>query len=186
MLNGRQMGMFTTIPNDIVSLTDMSVKGTRVTPTDDGTEQETNTGSKKAKIEDFGEKIGGARKDYFAVWCDELTNATFTELVKNPLTKSWPVPKYDKLLEAGIEPWRVAALRAIRETVPNKPRGKYNYKKEEWVANFVWPLRDMAIEIMNGSISRENFWKSCNTDVAQPRQRFCGREQRRNRRKICC
>ena len=42
------------------------------------------------KIEDFGEKIGGARKDLYAAYCDLIKVATETEVEKVPLSKSLP------------------------------------------------------------------------------------------------
>ena len=40
---------------------------------------------KNRKIEDFGEKIGGARKDLYAAYCDLMKTATEIEIEKVPL-----------------------------------------------------------------------------------------------------
>lgn len=54
----------------------------------------------KNKIEDFGEKIGGARKDYYAV--DDIDTMTETERAKN-ITKAkvFPKPDYQKMYDTG-------------------------------------------------------------------------------------
>lgn len=77
---------------------------------------------KSQKIEDFGEKIGGARKDLYAAYCDLMKVATEEEIEKVPLSKFFPAPNYKKLLENGVERWKVDAVRALRDTVPIKPR----------------------------------------------------------------
>ena len=56
---------------------------------------------KSQKIEDFGEKIGGARKDLYAAYCDLVKVATEGEIEKVPLSKSFSKPDYKKLLESG-------------------------------------------------------------------------------------
>ena len=79
------------------------------------------------KIEDFGEKIGGARKDLYAAYCDLMKTATEREIEKVPLSKSFPAPNYKKLLESGVERWKVDAVRALRDIIPMKPK-KYSWK----------------------------------------------------------
>lgn len=51
---------------------------------------------KPQKIEDFGEKIGGARKDLYAAYCDLMKVATEEEIEKVPLSKSFSAPNYKK------------------------------------------------------------------------------------------
>lgn len=107
------------------------------------------------KIEDFGEKIGGARKDLYAAYCDLIKVATETEVEKVPLSKSFPAPNYKKLLESGVERWKVDAVRALRDTIPMKPK-KYSWKISEWseeAAN----LRDMSVQILENRWTEEEF-----------------------------
>ncbi|MBQ8697563.1 MAG: hypothetical protein IJ521_00995, partial [Schwartzia sp.] len=56
---------------------------------------------KSAKIEDFGEKIGGARKDLYSIYKDMLALAAKEEIEKVPFSKAWPKPDYEKLLKNG-------------------------------------------------------------------------------------
>lgn len=72
--------------------------------------------SKKTRIEDFGEKIGGARKDMYTAYRALLANAARSEFENKPFAKVWPKPNYPKLLEKGMEPWKVHAIRALRES----------------------------------------------------------------------
>ena len=50
-----------------------------------------------AKIDDFGQKLDGARKDYAAT----LKDAEDVDISAEPLSKSWPEPDYQKLLDAN-------------------------------------------------------------------------------------
>ena len=81
---------------------------------------------KYQRIEDFGEKIGGARKDLYAAYCDLIRVAIETEVEGVPLSKSFPAPNYKKILESGVESWKVDAVRALRDAIPLKPR-KYSW-----------------------------------------------------------
>ena len=88
---------------------------------------------KAKKIEDFGEKIGGARKDLYATYFELMKVAKETEIEKVPLSKSFPAPNYKKLLESGVERWKVDAVRALRDAIPMKPRKKYSWKRRCFV-----------------------------------------------------
>ena len=51
---------------------------------------------KTQRIEDFGEKIGGARKDLYVAYCDLIKVAAEREAESIPLSKSFPAPNYKK------------------------------------------------------------------------------------------
>ena len=57
---------------------------------------------KTQRIEDFGEKIGGARKDLYASYCELIEVATENEIEDVPLSKSFPVPNYKKCATCSI------------------------------------------------------------------------------------
>lgn len=105
-----------------------------------------------AKIEDFGEKLAGARKDYAAALKDRMAEAAAVDLGAEPLSKSWPEPDYAKLLEGGADPWMVSFVRAARDEVPTKPQS--SWKLKGWVEN-VKLLRDVSTRLLDGSITRE-------------------------------
>jgi len=77
-----------------------------------------------AEIEDFGEKITGARKDMESFYQREITD---DDISSQPLSKIWP----KKDIEA-IEDKQTAALATVlRGTIPSKPRK--GYKLNNWV-----------------------------------------------------
>ncbi len=99
------------------------------------------------KIEDFGEKLGGARKDIYQKYRDMFLKVTEDELTKYPMTKLWPQPNYKKLLEEGLEPWRVAIVRAMREDVGRRPSTK-SYKIHRWNRKFLYN-RSIAEQVLD-------------------------------------
>lgn len=113
------------------------------------------TSKKSNKIEDFGEKLGGARKDLYATYCEMIKTAKEDEIEKVPLSKSFPAPNYEKLLELGIESWKVDAIRALRDTVPPKPK-QYSWAMKVWITEMS-TLRDMSISVLENKWTEEEF-----------------------------
>lgn len=111
--------------------------------------------TRPAKIEDFGEKIGGARKDLYEAYHDLLRNAAAKEFEKLPLSKSFPAPNYLKLLERGVERWKVDAVRALRDSVPKKP-ARRSWIIREWV-EAVQSLRDIAVSVLENKWTQAEF-----------------------------
>lgn len=103
-------------------------------------------------ITDFGQKIGGARKDYYADYANEFEKAKTLDIVEVPLSKSWPEPDYKELLESGKDPWIVAFVRSARDEVPTKPSLPSRVRR--WALE-VSVLRGFADDLLNGSISKE-------------------------------
>lgn len=110
---------------------------------------------KSQRIEDFGEKIGGARKDLYAAYCDLIRVAVENEVEGVPLSKSFPAPNYKKILESGVESWKVDAVRALRDAIPLKPR-KYSWLIRKW-AEKVNILRDMSVDVLENKWTAEEF-----------------------------
>ena len=100
-------------------------------------------------IEDFGEKIEGARKDY----ASKLAAAKEKDIATVPLSESWPDPDYQKLLDAGADPEAVGFAHAARDEVPPKPRK--GWKLKGW-AKQVETLRSVSESIIDGSISMDD------------------------------
>jgi hypothetical protein len=98
-----------------------------------------------APITDFGEKIGGARKDVWSGFKDSFTRAGDLDVESQPLSKSFPVPNYQGLLDAGTDPYIVASIRAIRDSIPAKPRK--GYKLRRWVES-VQMARNLTTQLM--------------------------------------
>lgn len=104
------------------------------------------------KITDFGEKIGGARKDVWTAYRDSVQGETAEEIRALPLAKAWPAPDYQKLIDEGSDLAAVGLMRAARDAIPAKPRT--GYKVSSW-ANAVKQMRDLALGILDGSIDVE-------------------------------
>ena len=99
------------------------------------------------KIEDFGEKLGGARKDLYQRYREMFLKVTEDELSKYPLAKLWPQPNYKKLLDEGVEPWRVVMLRVLREDLGKRPPTS-SYKVHRWNRKFLYN-RSVAEEVLD-------------------------------------
>ncbi|MCE9926593.1 LPD5 domain-containing protein [Aeromonas media] len=106
----------------------------------------------KETITDFGEKIGGSRKDVWTAYRDSVQGETAEEIRALPLAKAWPAPDYQKLIDEGSDLAGVGLMRAARDAIPAKPRT--GYKVSSW-ANAVKQMRDLALGILDGSIDVE-------------------------------
>lgn len=74
------------------------------------------------KIDDFGEKIGGAKKDFRA----NLENITDESLATQPLSKSFPRPDFKKLVDSKILTKEQAIFfNYLYDQIPAKPRKPY-------------------------------------------------------------
>lgn len=103
-------------------------------------------------IGDFGEKIGGARKDVWSSFKDKMQAAEGLDIAAEPLSKTWPVPDYQALLDGGADPWSVAFMHAVRDEIPAKP--KKGWKLKSWVAQ-VEMLRDLGTKAIDGRVNAE-------------------------------
>ena len=88
------------------------------------------------KLEDTGEKLGGARKDM------EYTTTTLEEgdFSSEPFSKIWPKNAYQDVGNKFVEAYAYAA----RAAVPSKPRK--SYKVERWIEK-VESLRDSMLSV---------------------------------------
>lgn len=85
-------------------------------------------GATPQKLEDFGEKIAGARKD---LWQGAAASSRPGENAHVTLATQLPEPDYQQAVENGT-PWEnLAALKAIRDGFPAMPRRPYEL--EDWL-----------------------------------------------------
>jgi hypothetical protein len=68
------------------------------------------------KIDDFGEKIAGARKDMVRELADSLSSDV--DITTEPLSKVFPQPDYAKLAEAGVDTRALAFIAVARQQIP--------------------------------------------------------------------
>lgn len=104
-----------------------------------------------AKIEDFGERIDGAAKDRWRAWAARFEAAGHLDVATEPLSRLFPEPPYERLLEEGADDWSVAFIRAVRDAVPTKPKG---WKLPSWQRQ-VADLRALASGVLSGRIDRD-------------------------------
>jgi hypothetical protein len=104
--------------------------------------------AKTATINDFGEKLEGARKDYAA----QMKEAMDVDVASQPLSKSWPEPDYQKLLDGGADPYMVAFIRAARDELPTKPQK--SWKLAGWVKQ-AEILRGLAQTLLSGNVTAD-------------------------------
>lgn len=114
-------------------------------------------------IDDFGEKLEGARKDLWKAYADRLQSAKQEDVQSVPLSKSWPEPDYQKLIDEGADPYVVASMRAMRDAIPTKPR---SYGVVAW-GKQVEALRAYAEGLLNGDIDAEQQRKRLEGDFAR-------------------
>ncbi|MBB1299228.1 LPD38 domain-containing protein [Pseudoalteromonas sp. SR41-7] len=100
---------------------------------------------KQESIDDFGEKLGGARKDAWGGFSEAIQDQqSTTEL---PLSRAWPEPNYKELVEKGVSAESVALIAAMRSEIPSKPR--VARKVARW-AEKVNTLKSFASDLMSG------------------------------------
>ncbi|MEG1798586.1 MAG: hypothetical protein RR214_00225, partial [Synergistaceae bacterium] len=112
------------------------------------------------KIEDFGEKIGGAKKDA-ARYRRMLENVYSDEDIANKsLSEIFPIPNYKKEIDSGGDIKAISLVRAIREAIPAKPRSSGRLRG---YVNTVKAIREVALKIFSdpdyGSQHQEDILK---------------------------
>ena len=110
-------------------------------------QQPANSTDKKPKskpstpIDDFGERLEGARKDE----ASKLKKASEADTASSPLSKSWPQPDYQKMLVDGFSAEAVAFIRALRDSIAAKPK---RHGLKSW-ADRTEKARAMALDVIN-------------------------------------
>jgi hypothetical protein len=100
-----------------------------------------------AKIEDFGEVIGGAKKDLWQTYQKAMSEELPVDAKNITLSKHFPEPNYEKLIEAGVDVKSLAAVKAMRDAIPTKPQKSYRVTR--W-ADQVRLLREFANGLISG------------------------------------
>lgn len=108
--------------------------------TDSNVEQERT--SPKERIEDTGEKIGGARKDIIRKYADKINLSAQT------FSKMFPKPDIKALVEAGVPIKDAAAVKAMYDIA------KAEYKRRKSTSNSVF-FAMYAKQVLSGDRSKE-------------------------------
>lgn len=105
---------------------------------------------KTEKIEDVGEKIGGARKDIIHELTEKARKAESNKSDILDSIRSLPVSKifnfdYERLRKEGVSNELITLLQVIREIIPSKPRSEYKLRR--W-AEQVFELYYASLELI--------------------------------------
>lgn len=102
-------------------------------------------------IDDFGEKLGGARKDKAAAQREAIEKEfSDEEIATLPLSKIWPKGEVDDIEDT----YAAAVAHAARQEIPAKPR--QSYKVRVWVQK-VRGVRNLAQWVLGGAYTKEAF-----------------------------
>lgn len=109
------------------------------------------------KIDDFGEKIEGAKKDLWTGMREKMTAVSDDDIGSQPFSKTWPLPDYQAMLDSGVDKEVVSYVRAMRDAIPNKPGSSRRsaYKAVAW-EKLVRDMRRLALDILDGKLPVEN------------------------------
>jgi hypothetical protein len=100
----------------------------------------------RTKIEDFGEKIGGMRKDKARQYVDDLGAEIKPDGMS--LAEAFPQPDYEALFANGIAPEIAGVVAILRNNIPRKPSGSRAYwQLQDWVRD-VNAARAIAARIL--------------------------------------
>jgi len=98
-------------------------------------------------IQDVGEKLEGAKKFTYTLK-EALSDDVDVSAV--PLSKSFPQPDYEKLVESGVSPQTATMVAVMRAEIPTKPQKGYKVKR--W-SEQVSMIRGFANDLLNNKIS---------------------------------
>lgn len=121
-----------------------------------GSQEKKSTKETDPKIDDFGEKLDGAKKDLWKDYRSAMDDALPTEAEKITLSKHFPEPDFEKLIASGADIKDLAAIKAMRDEIPAKPKKAWRLK--DW-ARKVEALRGFSNEILNGTYDVESLTK---------------------------
>ena len=127
---------------------------------DDEAEESEGSGIKvkkeeKKKLEDFGEKVLGAKKYRYDNYVRSLSNDD-KDIVKKPLSQTFPEPGYEKLIENGTVTQEVVCLmKAARGYLrDHKPTLKESWGYDAWVENVRGVMKFFKIMLHDQTDSR--------------------------------
>lgn len=111
---------------------------------------ETPADKPKDTIEDFGEKISGAKKDLWKDYERSIGDELPAELKDITLSKHFPEPNYEVMIANGVTTDVLAAIKAMRDIIPSKPQK--SWKLKEW-ASKVKTVRDLSKMMLDGKFT---------------------------------
>jgi diguanylate cyclase (GGDEF)-like protein len=120
---------------------------------DDQVNQDDDGLAPSTPINDFGEKLEGAKKDLWRNYQKAMSDELPADAKDITLAKHFPEPDYENLIAQGIAIRSIAAIKAMRDEVQAKPR--MPGKVRRWASELT-ALREFANHLINGTQSLEN------------------------------
>ncbi|GAB6119633.1 LPD5 domain-containing protein [Dysgonomonas termitidis] len=102
-------------------------------------------------IQDFGQKIGGAKKDLARNAMEQISLITNDALARQPLSKSFPRPDFARMSRDGLITGETAIkLQYLYNNIPAKPR--YSYSVRRWVERVIPVIQIIKIGLENEQV----------------------------------
>jgi hypothetical protein len=114
---------------------------------------------KQEKIDDFGEKIGGAKKDLARSYIDSLSSITRMDIASKPLSEVFPRPNYNLLIEEGkISQSEAITMNYLYDNLGKKPQGRKKYGINSWTEKVMALSNDFKATIEHGAMLDPNIF----------------------------
>ena len=111
-------------------------------------QQSKPTSPAKTGIQDFGDKIYGARKDLWGSFKKAIQEELPADAADITLSKNFPEPDYEAAIANGVSVDALATFKAIRDLIPSKPRK--GYKLARW-AETVRAMHGLMQQLVSGT-----------------------------------
>jgi len=104
--------------------------------------------STSSTIKDFGQKIGGAKKDLARNAMEQISLITNDALITQALSKSFPRPDFARMFREGLISVETAIkLQYLYNSIPTKPRSTYSVRR--WVEKVLLVIQLIKIGLEN-------------------------------------
>lgn len=124
---------------------------------------------KPERIEDFGEKILGARKDMWGKYRAAMTSELPADVRSITLSQYFPEPNYEAAIAKGITTEQLAIVKALRDSLPVKPQRPA--RAAQWVEGLK-AARETANQVLQNPDTVNLFKQSAEADAIHNRVAF--------------
>ena len=124
---------------------------------------------KPERIEDFGEKILGARKDMWGKYRTAMTSELPADVRSITLSQYFPEPNYEAAIAKGITTEQLAIVKALRDSLPVKPQRPS--RAAQWVEGLK-AARETANQVLQHPEMVNLFKETDKTDAIHNRVAF--------------
>ena len=124
---------------------------------------------KPERIEDFGEKILGARKDMWGKYRAAMTSELPADVRSITLSQYFPEPNYEAAIAKGITTEQLAIVKALRDSLPVKPQRPS--RAAQWVEGLK-AARETANQVLQHPEMVNLFKETDKTDAIHNRVAF--------------